>query len=99
LFSLFLLLGYTLNVTSGQRKYGGPPPDWNGPCPGPGAEVFVGNIPNEIYEDELIPLFEEWGKIWDLRLMIDSNAGNNRGYCFITYCNKEDAFVAQQKVF
>ena len=31
--------GYSLNVTRGQRKYGGPPPDYDGPPPGPGQEV------------------------------------------------------------
>lgn len=36
--------GYNLEVTIGQRKYGGPPPDWDGPAAGPqgsGHEVFV----------------------------------------------------------
>lgn len=27
--------GYPLEVTIGQRKYGGPPPDWDGPASGP----------------------------------------------------------------
>lgn len=31
--------GYTLDVTTGQRKYGGPPPNWEGPTPGNGCEV------------------------------------------------------------
>jgi heterogeneous nuclear ribonucleoprotein R len=31
-----------------------------------------------MYEDELIPLFEKWGKIWDLRLMMDPMSGLNR---------------------
>lgn len=32
--------GYTLDITTGQRKYGGPPPNWEGPPPGTGSEVF-----------------------------------------------------------
>ena len=31
--------GYTLDVTTGQRKYGGPPPNWEGGAPGNGCEV------------------------------------------------------------
>lgn len=31
--------GYSLDVTTGQRKYGGPPPDWKGAAPGNGCEV------------------------------------------------------------
>ncbi|XP_076766830.1 synaptotagmin binding cytoplasmic RNA interacting protein isoform X3 [Xylocopa sonorina] len=87
--------GYPLDVTTGQRKYGGPPPNWEGPTPGTGCEVFCGKIPKDMYEDELIPLFEKCGKIWDLRLMMDPMAGCNRGYAFITFTNRE---AAQQAV-
>ena len=31
--------GYSLDVTTGQRKYGGPPPGWDAPSPGNGWEV------------------------------------------------------------
>ena len=31
--------GYRLDVTAGQRKYGGPPPGWEGTRPGRGCEV------------------------------------------------------------
>jgi len=34
-----LKTGYTMDITTGQRKYGGPPPDWEGPPPGAGHEV------------------------------------------------------------
>ena len=33
--------GYTLDVTTGQRKYGGPPPNWDQPAPGYGCEVTL----------------------------------------------------------
>ncbi|XP_072304134.1 heterogeneous nuclear ribonucleoprotein R-like isoform X2 [Eucyclogobius newberryi] len=91
--SLLDRTGYTLDVTTGQRKYGGPPPDevFTGSQPGIGTEVFVGKIPRDLYEDELVPLFESAGPIWDLRLMMDPLSGQNRGYAFITYCNKDDA--------
>uniref|UniRef100_F1KVY1 Heterogeneous nuclear ribonucleoprotein R n=2 Tax=Ascaris suum TaxID=6253 RepID=F1KVY1_ASCSU len=92
--------GYPLEVTNGQRKYGGPPPDWDGPATGPagpGHEIYIGKIPNEIYEDTLIPLFEQVGKIWDLRLMMDPLTGKNRGYAFITFCEKNFAAEAAKK--
>ena len=31
--------GYTLDVTTGQRKFGGPPPEWEGEPPASGCEV------------------------------------------------------------
>uniref|UniRef100_A0A4W5R4D7 RRM domain-containing protein n=2 Tax=Hucho hucho TaxID=62062 RepID=A0A4W5R4D7_9TELE len=88
---------YTLDVTTGQRKYGGPPPDevYSRAQPGVGTEVFVGKIPRDLYEDELVPLFEKAGPIWDLRLMMDPLlSGQNRGYAFITFCNKDAALEA-----
>lgn len=61
-------------------------------------QVFVGKIPRDLYEDELVPLFETAGPIWDLRLMMDPLSGQNRGYAFITYCNKDDAQEAVKLV-
>ncbi|XP_041832477.1 heterogeneous nuclear ribonucleoprotein Q isoform X1 [Melanotaenia boesemani] len=84
---------YTLDVTTGQRKYGGPPPEsvYSGPQPTVGTEIFVGKIPRDLFEDELVPLFEKAGSIWDLRLMMDPLSSLNRGYAFITFCTKEAA--------
>lgn len=84
---------YTLDVTTGQRKYGGPPPEevHTGAQPTIGTEIFVGKIPRDLFEDELVPLFEKAGPIWDLRLMMDPLSGLNRGYAFVTFCTKEAA--------
>jgi len=93
--------GYSLDVTTGQRKYGGPPPDSDGTPPGPGQEVFCGKIPKDIFEDELIPLFEKCGTIWDLRLMMEPMTGLSRGFCFVTFTDKQGAneAVAQLENF
>ncbi|KAL5267222.1 hypothetical protein ACHWQZ_G004308 [Mnemiopsis leidyi] len=80
--------GYPISQTNGQRKYG-PPPDWKGPPP-KGAEVFVGKIPRDVYEDELVPLFTRHGRIYEMRLMMDFN-GNNRGYAFVVFSTKKEA--------
>jgi heterogeneous nuclear ribonucleoprotein R len=90
--------GYTLDVTTGQRKYGGPPPNWDGSPPGNGCEVFCGKIPKDMYEDELIPHFEKCGRIWDLRLMMDPMSGLNRGYAFITFTTRDEALEAVKQL-
>lgn len=82
----------------GQRKYGGPPPNWESSPPGNGCEVFCGKIPKDMYEDELIPLFEKCGTIWDLRLMMDPMTGTNRGYAFITFTSRDAAYNAVREV-
>jgi len=43
---------------NGQRRYG-PPPGWVGEPPLRGCEIFVGKIPRDCYEDELVPAFEQ----------------------------------------
>lgn len=90
--------GYTLDVTTGQRKYGGPPPNWEGNPPGQGCEVFCGKIPRDLYEDDLIPLFEKCGTIWDLRLMMDPMTGLNRGYAFVTFTERDAAYEAVRQL-
>uniref|UniRef100_H2ZBZ6 RRM domain-containing protein n=1 Tax=Ciona savignyi TaxID=51511 RepID=H2ZBZ6_CIOSA len=84
---------YSLDVTTGQRRYGGPPPKdvYDGVEPGTGCQVFVGRIPRFVFEDELVPLLEEAGVIWDFRLMMDPMSGQNRGYGFVTYTDKDAA--------
>ena len=52
-----------------------------------------------MFEDLLIPVFEEFGRIWDLRIMIESTTGYTKGYAFVTYCDKEEAKKAADKVF
>ncbi|KAA3681982.1 uncharacterized protein DEA37_0000018, partial [Paragonimus westermani] len=79
---------YPILQENGQRRYG-PPPDWVGPQPPRGCEVFIGKIPRDCFEDELVPIFERVGKIYMFRLMMDFS-GCNRGYGFCIYTNRED---------
>lgn len=58
----------------------------------------MGKIPRDLFEDELVPLFEKAGPIWDLRLMMEPLSGLNRGYAFITFCTKEAAQEAVKLV-
>ncbi|XP_043113299.1 dead end protein 1 [Puntigrus tetrazona] len=83
----------TLTQVNGQRKYGGPPPDWQGPVPGPGCEVFISQIPRDIYEDRLIPLFQSVGAIYEFRLMMNFS-GQNRGFAYAKYGNPATASTA-----
>lgn len=81
--------GYSIVQQNGQRRYG-PPPNWKGSPPKRGCEVFVGKIPRDCFEDELVPVFERAGRLYEMRLMMDYT-GQNRGYAFVVYCNSTDA--------
>uniref|UniRef100_A0A665U4Q2 Probable RNA-binding protein 46 n=1 Tax=Echeneis naucrates TaxID=173247 RepID=A0A665U4Q2_ECHNA len=95
LLALLEKTGYHMVQENGQRKYGGPPPGWEGPPPPRGCEVFVGKIPRDMYEDQLVPLFERAGRIYEFRLMMEFS-GENRGYAFVMYTNREAAQRAIQ---
>ncbi|XP_039272976.1 heterogeneous nuclear ribonucleoprotein R-like isoform X2 [Styela clava] len=84
---------YSLDVTTGQRRYGGPPPTevYDGEEPGPGCQVFIGRIPRDVFEDEIIPLLEKAGTIWDFRLMMEPLSGQNRGYGFASFVQRDMA--------
>ncbi|CAM9594152.1 unnamed protein product [Lampetra planeri] len=96
LVNLVLRTGYNMIQENGQRKFG-PPPDWQGPPPARGCEVFLGKIPRDLYEDELVPVLEMVGKLYLLRLMMEFS-GENRGYAFATYTTRSDAVAAIKKL-
>lgn len=73
-----------LRQVNGQRRYGGPPEDWDGPLPGARCEVFISQIPRDAYEDLLIPLFSSVGPLWEFRLMMNFS-GQNRGFAYAKY--------------
>ena len=53
----------------------------------------MGKIPRDLYEDDLVPVLEKAGKIYELRLMMDFS-NHNRGYAFCTYTHKDEALAA-----
>ena len=56
--------GYPLKQEAGRRRYG-PHIEWNDrPIPGRGCEVFVGKLPRDCFKDEIVPVFEEYGRIY-----------------------------------
>lgn len=81
--------GYKIEQENGQRKYG-PAPNWTGSVPNRGCEVFVGKLPRDCFEDEIVPLFERIGLIYEVRLMMEFS-GYNRGFAFVLYTKRDDA--------
>lgn len=75
---------YPITQENGQRKYG-PSPLWTHLTePDRSCEVFIGKIPRDCFEDELIPILEQIGLIYEFRLMMEYS-GYNRGYGFVMY--------------
>ncbi|CAK9826203.1 RNA-binding protein 47 [Anthophora retusa] len=55
-----------------------------------GAEIFLGRLPRDCYEDELMPILESVGRLMELRLMLDFS-GSTRGYAFALFENSKIA--------
>jgi RNA recognition motif-containing protein len=55
-----------------------------------GAEIFLGRLPRDCYEDELMPVLEKAGRLLELRLMLDFS-GTTRGYAFALYTDAKIA--------
>ncbi|NXC35604.1 DND1 protein, partial [Campylorhamphus procurvoides] len=82
--------GIELVQVNGQRRYGGPPPGWVGGPPPAGTEVYIGKLPQDMYEDVLIPLFQSVGKLYEFRLMM-TFSGLNRGFAYARYSTQRSA--------
>ncbi len=52
------------------------------------VKLFVGQIPKDMEEEALRPVFAEYGTIFDLTVIRDKATGQHRGCAFLTYTSK-----------
>lgn len=60
--------------------------------------VFVGNIPYDASEEELIRICEEVGPVVSFRLVLDRDTGKPKGYGFCEYRDEETALSARRNL-
>ncbi|TMW98197.1 hypothetical protein EJD97_004388 [Solanum chilense] len=60
--------------------------------------VFVGNIPYDATEEQLMQICEEVGPVVSFRLVIDKETGKPKGYGFCEYKDEETALSARRNL-
>jgi RNA recognition motif-containing protein len=56
--------------------------------------IYIGNLPQDIYEDELLEMFEEYGAVKSVRIIKDRYTKKSRGYAFVKMDDKDAALKA-----
>ncbi|XP_055599472.1 RNA-binding protein 39 [Uranotaenia lowii] len=95
------LLGIPISVQHTQaeknRMASVPPPPPPKVTVGP-MRLYVGSLHFNITEDMLRGIFEPFGKIDNIQLIMDADTGRSKGYGFITFHNADDAKQALEQL-
>jgi len=57
-------------------------------------KLYVGNLSFETTENDLQDMFEQYGKVSDVALMMDRTSGRSRGFAFVTMNDSTEANAA-----
>ncbi|CAB4064569.1 RBM39 [Lepeophtheirus salmonis] len=61
-------------------------------------KLYIGSLHFDITEEMLRGIFEPFGKIMSIQLMMDTDTGRSKGYGFLTYAEAEDAKKALEQM-
>ncbi len=54
-------------------------------------DIFVGNLPPDVGQNDLREIFEKFGEVTEVRLIKEKSHGKFKGYAFIEMPSKEEA--------
>lgn len=60
--------------------------------------IFIGNLPYDLEEDELRELFEEYGEVSSVKIIIDRGSGRSKGFAFVEMSNDQQAMKAMDEL-
>lgn len=56
--------------------------------------IYVGGIPYELNEGDILTVFAQYGKIININLVRDKETLKSKGFAFISYLNPQSAILA-----
>ena len=56
--------------------------------------IYVGNLPNDADESDLVDMFSEYGSVRNIKIIRDRYSNTSRGYAFLELPNAMAAFQA-----
>lgn len=69
--------------------------NWVGPEPPNSCELFVKNIPRTFKGEDLWPLFERYGRIYIIRVLMDYT-DFNRGFAYVKFSRESEAALCME---
>jgi cold-inducible RNA-binding protein len=60
-------------------------------------KLYIGNFPYSVDESQLRALFESYGDITDLAMIMDRETGRPKGFAFITFATQQAAEKALEQ--
>ncbi len=60
--------------------------------------IYLGNLPYNINEDEIMELFEEYGNVSTVKLITDKFTGKSKGFGFVEMPGDDDAKKAIEEL-
>ena len=59
-------------------------------------KLFIGNLPYDINEAEVLELFNKYGEVVNANLVIDQFSGRSKGFAFIEMATRTDGHRAME---
>jgi RNA recognition motif-containing protein len=59
-----------------------------------GMKLFVAGLPYDLYDEELVEIFEKFGNIISAKVAMDKETGKSKGFAFVEMQNDSDALEA-----
>lgn len=53
-------------------------------------KLFVAGLPYDLFDDELVEIFEKFGPIASAKVAMDKETGKSRGFAFVDMVNDQD---------